>query len=33
MSNLNTKLKNITLKNMLHMMCTNPPKEEFDILC
>jgi len=31
-SNLNTKLKNITLKNMLHKMCKNPFKQEFDIL-
>jgi len=31
-SNFKTKLKNVTLKNMLHKMCTNPSKQEFDIL-
>jgi hypothetical protein len=32
MSNFNTKLKNVALKTMLHRMCTNPSKQEFDIL-
>ena len=32
MSNFKAKLKNVTLKNMLHKMCTNPSKQEFNIL-
>ena len=32
MSNFKTKSKNVTLKNMLHKICTNPSKHEFDIL-
>ena len=31
-SNFKTKSKNVTLKNMLHKICTNPSKHEFDIL-
>lgn len=31
-SNFNTKLKNISLKNMLHKKCVRPSKQEFDIL-
>jgi hypothetical protein len=32
MSNFKTKLKNVALKNMLHRMCTNSSKQDFDIL-
>jgi len=32
MSNFKTKLKNVALKNMLHKMCINPSKQDFDIL-
>ena len=31
-SNFNTRFKNIVLKNMLHKMCDESSKQDFDIL-